>query len=81
VNPKGQLQELLQAISPNSPSYRITSQEGPDHQKSFISEVSWNSNFLGKGSGPSKKEAQIAAASDAMKNQLWLKDEEAAKNL
>ena len=80
MNPKGQLQEILQAISPNSPSYRITSQEGPDHEKSFISEVSWNSTFLGKGSGPSKKEAQISAASDAMENQLWITDEEAVKN-
>ncbi|NNE94238.1 MAG: ribonuclease III [Verrucomicrobiales bacterium] len=67
VNPKGQLQEMLQAISPSSPVYRIVSQTGPDHRKEFISEVCWEGSVLGRGSGNSKKEAEIAAASKALK--------------
>src|SRR3982750_649306 len=32
ANPKGQLQELLQAITPESPKYPILSQSGPEHE-------------------------------------------------
>ena len=41
INPKGQLQELLQAISPRSPNYELISQTGPEHQKTFIVRVVW----------------------------------------
>jgi ribonuclease-3 len=73
VNPKGKLQEILQAISPRSPHYSITSQSGPEHRKLFISQVSWEGKKLGSGEGKSKKEAEIAAAADALKNNLWPK--------
>jgi len=65
-NPKGQLQELLQAHSNHPPTYRITAEDGPDHAKTFEATVLWNSIELGKGSGSSKKEAQSAAAHAAL---------------
>lgn len=71
INPKGQLQEILQAISPISPSYRIVSQEGPDHQKSFTACVDWEGHDLGYGSGGSKKEAEIEAALNALAGRRW----------
>ena len=71
VNPKGQLQEILQAISPQSPSYRIISQQGPEHEKAFVAEVSWEGILMGRGSGFSKKLAETAAAQDAMENKRW----------
>jgi ribonuclease-3 len=71
VNPKGRLQEILQAISPRSPHYSITSQSGPEHRKLFISQVSWEGKKLGSGEGKSKKEAEIAAAADALRQNLW----------
>jgi len=71
MNPKGELQEFLQAIAPTSPTYRILSQEGPDHLKSFLAEVRWEGKSLGQGSGNSKKEAEINAASDALRSRLW----------
>jgi ribonuclease-3 len=71
VNPKGRLQELLQSISPKSPSYSISSESGPEHQKVFIAEVSWNGRSLGSGSGASKKEAESAAAMQALAEQRW----------
>ncbi len=80
VNPKGQLQEILQAISTNSPSYRIVSQEGPDHQKSFVAEVVWQGKVLGKGSGNSKKVAEIGAAADAMQKEHWTEIELSVNN-
>ncbi len=70
-NPKGELQEQLQALSPSSPSYRIVSQEGPDHEKVFVSEVTWEGLNLGRGKGSSKKEAEVSAASVALKEQRW----------
>ncbi len=33
INPKGRLQELLQAIAPSAPLYEVISQSGPEHQK------------------------------------------------
>lgn len=70
-NPKGELQENLQSITSNSPTYAIISQKGPDHQKLFVSEVSWEGETLGRGSGNSKKEAEMEAAVDALRDRKW----------
>jgi len=72
VNPKGKLQELLQALSPLSPQYTIISESGPEHHKVFVSEVSWSGMKLGSGEGQSKKEAEKFAAEDALHRKLWL---------
>lgn len=66
VNPKGHLQELLQARGPGSLRYVILREDGPDHKKSFISQVEWNGLPLGEGTGGSKKEAETAAAAAAL---------------
>ena len=71
VNPKGQLQEILQAISPKSPSYEIVSQTGPEHQKLFVAKVVWEGTELGSGDGSSKKQAETAAALSALKTKRW----------
>ncbi len=71
MNPKGELQECLQAIAPASPTYRIISQEGPDHLKSFVAEVRWEGLALGQGAGGSKKEAEINAAAEALRERRW----------
>lgn len=70
-NPKGELQENLQAITPTSPSYRIVSQDGPDHDKIFVAEVIWEKMELGRGEGSSKKEAEINAAINALEQEVW----------
>ena len=70
-NPKGQLQEMLQAISPLSPVYPILSAAGPEHQKDFVARVTWNGVELGEGKGRSKKDAETAAARDALIKRLW----------
>ncbi len=71
MNPKGELQEHLQAIAPASPTYSILSQEGPDHLKSFLAEVKWEGIILGQGCGNSKKEAEISAATEALRERRW----------
>jgi ribonuclease III len=73
ANPKGQLQEILQAISPISPRYPIIGQFGPEHDKRFNAQVAWCGITLGEGEGRSKKEAEVAAARDALTKQLWAK--------
>ena len=72
TNPKGELQETLQAISPVSPKYVLISQEGPDHEKVFISEVTWEGFTLGEGEGSSKKESETVAATKALQAKRWL---------
>jgi ribonuclease-3 len=71
INPKGYLQEILQAIEPSAPDYQILSQTGPEHSKVFICCVLWNGLELGRGCGCSKKEAQVAAAQVALADRLW----------
>lgn len=71
VNPKGQLQEILQAISPQSPKYIIVSQHGPEHEKAFMAQVHWEGILMGRGTGMSKKLAETSAALDAMENKRW----------
>jgi ribonuclease III len=71
INPKGQLQELLQAISPRSPVYELVSQTGPEHQKTFVVRVIWEGKNLGHGAGRSKKYAETAAAVEALRLREW----------
>jgi ribonuclease-3 len=73
INPKGQLQELLQAISPRSPVYELLSQSGPEHAKTFVVRAVWEGIALGEGTGRSKKQAETAAAVEAMKEKRWEK--------
>jgi ribonuclease-3 len=72
VNPKGQLQELLQAISSRSPAYELLSQHGREHEKTFSVRVVWEGQVLGEGTGRSKKQAETAAALLALKEQRWV---------
>jgi ribonuclease III len=76
INPKGQLQELLQSISPRSPVYELVSQSGPEHEKMFVSQVVWEGIVLGQGSGRSKKQAETVAALEAMELKRWEKKDD-----
>jgi ribonuclease III len=65
-NPKGRLQELLQARSSESPQYQIVSVSGPDHDRVFECTV-WHGNVeLARGQGKSKKTAESDAAQAAL---------------
>lgn len=66
-NPKGELQELLQARSPESPEYRVISATGPDHDRVFECTVHHGGMELARGSGKSKKAAESDAALAALK--------------
>jgi ribonuclease-3 len=66
ANPKGRLQELLQERYRRAPEYRTISTEGPDHARTFIVEARFDDQVLGRGAGPSKREAEQLAAADAL---------------
>lgn len=70
-NPKGALQEALQANSDRSPTYHIISEEGPPHLRLYRAEVHWSEQKLGTGEGTSKKSAEIAAAQNALCEKNW----------
>ena len=59
---KTALQELVQRESGQVLKYRLTGEEGPDHDKRFFVEVDLNGTPVGSGKGHSKKEAEQMAA-------------------
>ena len=66
ANYKSMLQEYVQGEFKTHPQYRISSENGPDHQKLFAVEVVVNGKTLGRGHGNNKKEAEQEAARDAL---------------
>jgi ribonuclease-3 len=65
-NPKGELQELLQATSTQAPEYRVVAATGPDHDRVFECTVHHNGVELASGYGKSKKLAESEAAFAAL---------------
>jgi ribonuclease-3 len=65
-DPKSQLQEWAQAQGYAIPQYKVVTEEGPDHAKTFSIEVKINGEILGVGTGNSKQAASKAAAQDAL---------------
>jgi len=63
---KSQLQELIQARHQQTPTYRLIETVGPDHDRRFSVEVKAGDTVLGRGSGKSKKSAEIEAARAAL---------------
>jgi ribonuclease-3 len=71
-NPKGELQERLQAHSVEPPHYQVEGTTGPDHDRLFECAVYHGGIELGRGQGKSKKEAEAAAARSALRRPLSL---------
>lgn len=63
---KTALQELVQQRSGQVLSYELLDESGPDHLKVFSVEVLLNGKAVGRGNGHSKKEAEQAAAAQAL---------------
>ena len=64
---KTELQQLIQQTEGDFLEYRIVSESGPDHNKTFTVSAMLNSNVIGTGEGHSKREAEQAAAREALK--------------
>ena len=63
---KTKLQELVQLTPGQTLSYRVTEESGPDHRKEFTVSVFLNGEAVGSGKGWTKKEAEQAAAGNAL---------------
>ncbi len=77
-DPKSHLQEVAQRIDSHTPQYRVLSESGPDHDKTFEVAVYVNGKERGRGVGTSKQVAQQEAAKDALK--YYKRKEQEAKN-
>ena len=64
---KTALQEIVQQNPGERLEYVLSGASGPDHNKTFITEVHLNSNVIGVGRGRSKKESEQQAAREALK--------------
>ena len=67
MDPKSHLQEVVQSKEGFTPQYRVLSEEGPDHEKTFTIGVFVDGKLKGEGVGPSKQAGQVAAAEAALK--------------
>lgn len=65
-NFKSILLELVQSQGKEAPKYSVVDATGPDHEKEFLVAVYVSSQEMGRGSGKSKKQAEQAAAHQAL---------------
>lgn len=66
ANPKGRLQEVVQERRLDQPAYETIAEAGPDHAREFTVAVLVDGEQRGVGHGRSKREAQQAAAREAL---------------
>lgn len=66
IDPKTRFQELAQEIHKETPIYKLISEVGPDHSKTFKMSVMVGEKSFGEGEGPSKQKAEEAAARKAL---------------
>lgn len=63
---KSRLQEKTHALLRETPEYEVISATGADHDKTFYVQVRLGDVVLGMGAGKSKKDAEQAAAREAL---------------
>ncbi len=80
---KTQLQEKSQALYKITPRYQLLTSHGPDHKRIFTSAVFLGRKLIGRGQGQNKRQAEEAAAKQALtqlKKQSTIRTRENAKN-
>lgn len=60
------LQEHTQGLCKKAPRYVVVEERGADHDKTFLTEARLGDTVLGRGEGKSKKQAEQAAALEAL---------------
>jgi len=71
MDPKSSFQEMAQDKVGVTPSYRVLSESGPDHDRKFTVGIFLGEDLIASGEGSSKQEAQRNAASQGLKNKGW----------
>ena len=72
LDAKSYFQEKSQEHEKITPSYKVTKEEGPDHDRVFTVGVFIGDELVAEGKGPSKQDAQREAASEALKKKGWI---------
>jgi len=73
MDPKSHLQELAQSHEGSTPVYKVLTEDGPDHDKTFTVGVFVGGELRGEGIGPSKQAGQQKAAEAALEYYHHLK--------
>jgi len=68
IDPKSDLQEKCQDVLNVTPEYRVVSDEGPDHSKTFTVGVFARNKMIAQGTGSSKQRAEQEAATAALRD-------------
>lgn len=71
LDPKSKFQEIAQEKIGITPSYKVLSETGPDHNKVFEVGVYIEKKMIAKAKGSSKQEAQVNAAEAALDKKDW----------
>jgi ribonuclease-3 len=69
---KSLVQEKAQEKLQVTPSYRVVSETGPDHDKLFVVGIYFGNDCVADGSGKSKQEAETNAAKAALTKYKWV---------
>ncbi len=68
---KSFVQEKAQEVYKTTPSYKVMSEAGPDHDKAFVIGIYFGDKKIAEGQGKSKQEAEQEAAKAALKSEGW----------
>lgn len=71
VDAKSRFQEVAQERIGTTPHYEVLSEAGPDHAKEFVVGIYIGRDQVATGTGTSKQEAQMSAATNALKAKGW----------
>jgi ribonuclease-3 len=66
---KSELQEIVQEKLKLTPTYRTITESGPAHKRIFMMGVYFGDKMIAQGLGPSKQEAELEAAKNALKKE------------
>lgn len=72
MDAKSRLQETSQEKTGVTPSYRVMSETGPDHDKIFVIGVFLGQEKIAEGTGSSKQTAQMDAAQNGLDAKGWV---------
>ena len=71
LDPKSFFQEKAQEFKGVTPHYQLLEESGPDHDKTFKVGLYLGEELVCTGTGSSKQEAQVSAASQGIKEMGW----------
>lgn len=71
LDPKTYFQEQAQEKLGITPTYRVLSEVGPDHDKTFTVGIYLGTEQVAAGTGSSKQAGQVAAAHNAIREKGW----------